>query len=75
MRWISASGTLLHAMRGAGPGAWMMLVINTAISLLMIGATRSRALVPGRMQALAEMSYEFVASTLRSSAGPEGMCS
>jgi YggT family protein len=32
--WISASGTLLHAMRGAGPGAWMMLVINTATSLL-----------------------------------------
>jgi len=36
VRWISASGTLLHAMRGAGPGAWMMLVINTAISLLMM---------------------------------------
>lgn len=36
VRWISASGTFLHAMRGAGPGAWMMLVINTAISLLMM---------------------------------------
>ncbi|MEA2915221.1 MAG: F-type H+-transporting ATPase subunit a, partial [Bradyrhizobium sp.] len=33
----------------------------------------SRALVPGRMQAVAEMSYEFVANTLRSTAGSEGM--
>jgi F-type H+-transporting ATPase subunit a len=48
--------------------ALYMLLALLAISLLMIGATRSRALVPGRMQMLAEM-----ASTLRSSAGPEGM--
>jgi len=53
--------------------ALFMLFALLAISLLMIGATRPRALVPGRMQALAEMSYEFVASTLRSSAGTEGM--
>src|SRR6202022_3512405 len=33
----------------------------------------SRALVPGRLQTAAEMSYEFIASTLRSTAGPEGM--
>ncbi len=53
--------------------ALFMLFALLVISLLMIGATRSRALVPGRMQALAEMSYEFVATTLRSSAGTEGM--
>ena len=53
--------------------ALFMLLALALISLLMIGATRSRALVPGRMQAVAEMSYEFVASTLQSSAGPEGM--
>ena len=39
----------------------------------MIGATASRALVPGRMQSVAEISYEFVATTLRQSAGTEGM--
>ena len=39
----------------------------------MIGATASRALVPGRMQSVAEISYEFVANTLRQSAGSEGM--
>jgi len=41
------------------------------ISLLMIGA--GRKLVPGRFQSIAEISYEFVANTLRSSAGAEGM--
>jgi F-type H+-transporting ATPase subunit a len=41
------------------------------ISLLMIGA--GRELVPGRFQSMAEISYEFVANTIRSSAGAEGM--
>ena len=41
------------------------------ISLLMIGA--GRQLVPGRFQSIAEISYEFVANTIRSSAGAEGM--
>jgi F-type H+-transporting ATPase subunit a len=41
------------------------------ISLLMIGA--GRQLVPGRFQSMAEISYEFVANTIRSNAGAEGM--
>ena len=53
--------------------ALYMLIALAAISALMIGATTSRALVPGRMQSMAEMSYEFVANTLRQSAGSEGM--
>jgi F-type H+-transporting ATPase subunit a len=52
----------------------LFMVIGVAVILLFtLGATRSRALVPGRLQTVAEMSYEFVASTLRSTAGPEGM--
>ncbi|HZB36551.1 MAG TPA: F0F1 ATP synthase subunit A [Beijerinckiaceae bacterium] len=43
------------------------------IALLTLLATRDRAVVPGRMQSLVEMSYEFVASTVRGSAGQEGM--
>jgi F-type H+-transporting ATPase subunit a len=50
-----------------------MFIALAVISFLMIGATSSRALVPGRMQAIAEMSFEFIAHTLRSSAGSEGM--
>ena len=43
------------------------------ISLLMIGGMAGRRMVPGRIQSIAELSYEFVASTIRSNAGKEGM--
>jgi len=43
------------------------------ISILMIGGAAGRQLVPGRFQSMAEISYEFVASTVRSTAGAEGM--
>src|SRR6202035_2050367 len=52
--------------------ALFMLISLAIIALLMIGATSARAMVPGRLQAVAEMSYEFVASTLQSTAGSEG---
>ena len=53
--------------------ALYMFIALAVILLLMLGATHSRALVPGRLQSVAEMSYEFVATTLRNSAGTEGM--
>lgn len=53
--------------------ALYMLIAVAGVSLLMIGATSRRAVVPGRMQSVAELTYEFVADMLRSSAGKEGM--
>ncbi len=53
--------------------AVFMLVALGAITALMIGATGRRQLVPSRMQSVAEMSYEFVANTLKTSAGTEGL--
>jgi F-type H+-transporting ATPase subunit a len=53
--------------------ALFMAIAVTGISLLLIGGTRERGLVPGRMQSIAEMSYEFVADMLRSTTGNEGM--
>jgi F-type H+-transporting ATPase subunit a len=53
--------------------ALFMLIVVLSVSALLIGGTWRRALVPGRLQSVAEMSYEFVANTLRSSAGTEGM--
>jgi F-type H+-transporting ATPase subunit a len=53
--------------------ALYMVIALAVITLLMVGATGSRALIPGRLQSVAEISYEFVANTLRSSAGTEGM--
>jgi hypothetical protein len=39
----------------------------------LLGATRGRALVPGRLQMAADLCYNFVADTLRNAAGPDGM--
>jgi F-type H+-transporting ATPase subunit a len=50
-----------------------MLGSVALISLLMIGGVAGRQLVPGRIQSVAELSYEFVANTVRSTAGSEGM--
>jgi F-type H+-transporting ATPase subunit a len=53
--------------------ALYLLVAVVVIALLTTMATRRGSLVPGRIQSLVEMLYEFIASTVRSSAGEEGM--
>jgi F-type H+-transporting ATPase subunit a len=40
---------------------------------LMLGATSARELVPGRLQSIAELAYEFVADTIRNTIGEGGM--
>ena len=50
-----------------------MLAAVAIIVLLSLAATRTAALIPGRLQSLVEMTYEFVAGTVRDSAGEEGM--
>src|ERR1700758_2719598 len=61
-----------HAVYFTNSSAYMLLAV-ALISLLMIGGVAGGQLVPGRLQSMAEISYEFVASTLRSTAGSEGM--
>src|SRR3954463_15952112 len=61
-----------HEIAFTNSSAYMFLAV-AVISLLMIGGSAGRQLVPGRFQSLAELSYEFVANTIRSSAGSEGM--
>jgi F-type H+-transporting ATPase subunit a len=53
--------------------ALFMLIIVVGVTALLLAATAPRAVVPGRLQSIAEVSYEFVANTVRSSAGEEGM--
>src|SRR6185503_15199964 len=48
-----------------------MAIIVLVIAALLLGAPR--ALVPGRFQSIAELSYEFVATTIQSTAGKAGM--
>ena len=52
--------------------AAFMVVAVICISALMILSVRSRALVPGRWQLLAEMSYTFIAKMLTDTVGKEG---
>jgi F-type H+-transporting ATPase subunit a len=51
---------------------FMVLTVAAASGFLLL-STRGRGLVPTRWQSAAEVTYEFVAQTLRDSAGNEGM--
>ena len=51
---------------------FMGLTVVAASAFLML-STRGRGLVPTRWQSAAELTYEFMAQTLRESAGSEGM--
>lgn len=50
---------------------WMVIGLMASSSFLLM-ATRKKALVPGRMQASAEILYEFIASMIRENTGPKG---
>lgn len=49
--------------------ALMMTVVVVLITALTVLSTRKAALVPGRWQSIAEMSYEFVADMIDTNAG------
>jgi F-type H+-transporting ATPase subunit a len=51
--------------------AYMLLSV-ALISLVMIVGSRHRALVPGRLQGIAETAHDFVADMLESTTGKEG---
>lgn len=50
---------------------FMVLTIIT-ISLFLIGGMRKGALVPGRWQSMAELSYVFIANMIKDTVGSEG---
>lgn len=50
-----------------------MLATVAAASALLYFSTAGRSLIPGRLQSVSEMAYEFVANTLRDAAGTSGM--
>jgi F-type H+-transporting ATPase subunit a len=53
--------------------ALFMVVTVALVVAFMLVPTAGRAVIPGRWQSLAEMSYEFIASTVKQTAGTEGM--
>jgi F-type H+-transporting ATPase subunit a len=50
---------------------WMAVAVIAVYALVMLGS-RHGSMVPGRLQALVEMSYEFIADMLGSTVGREG---
>jgi F-type H+-transporting ATPase subunit a len=50
-----------------------MVIALGVIAFVMVFGTRAKALVPGRLQSAAEILYEFVADTITSTIGKEGM--
>jgi F-type H+-transporting ATPase subunit a len=50
----------------------MMVIAVVAITAFLTLSVRSRALVPGRWQSMAEVFYEFIANMLRDNVGAEG---
>jgi F-type H+-transporting ATPase subunit a len=51
---------------------WMAISVAVVYWLLMAGI-RHGSMVPGRLQSIVEMTYEFVAAMVRDNAGKEGM--
>ena len=51
---------------------WMAIAIIAVTSFLTM-SMRGRALVPGRTQSMAELSYEFIANMIRENAGQSSM--
>lgn len=51
----------------------MMVITVACVALWLFLSTSKKSLIPGRAQSIAEISYEFIADMLRSSAGKEGM--
>lgn len=50
----------------------MVLVVGIGSAFLFLAATKGK-LVPGRLQSVGELFYEFISSTLRENAGEEGL--
>ncbi|HEV2650559.1 MAG TPA: F0F1 ATP synthase subunit A, partial [Rhizomicrobium sp.] len=51
----------------------LMVVVVIGAALFLTLAMGSRRLVPGRAQSMAELSYEFVANMINTSAGEDGL--
>jgi F-type H+-transporting ATPase subunit a len=72
----------LHRIFHINLGGWDVSFTNSALFMLLavaittvffMAATQARSLVPGRLQSVAEITHDFVASMVRESMGKDGM--
>ena len=89
MSEASGEGLMFHPMDqfivkplfGAGPVHWYtptnammwMMVSVLAIILLLVIGTRGRAVVPSRIQSVAELAYGFIHKMVEDVAGKDGL--
>ena len=78
IRPLMYGNRMLHAHVGqhefvfTNQSLWMCIVVGVSSLFLTLAVARPQ-LVPGRMQSIAELCYEFVANMIRSAAGEDGM--
>ncbi|HEY7843823.1 MAG TPA: F0F1 ATP synthase subunit A [Bradyrhizobium sp.] len=61
-----------HEIYFTNASAYMLLAV-VITSVLMIGGSAGKRLVPSRFQSIAEITYEFIAASIRGNAGADGM--
>jgi F-type H+-transporting ATPase subunit a len=61
-----------HEIYFTNASAYMLLAVAIT-SILMIGGSAGKRLVPSRFQSIAEITYEFIAASIRGNAGADGM--
>jgi len=61
-----------HEIYFTNASAYMLLAV-VIITVLMVGGSAGKQLVPTRFQSVAEITYEFIAATVRGNAGADGM--
>ncbi len=61
-----------YALPFTNQSLWMCIVVGVS-SLFLTLAVANPKLVPGRLQSMAELAYEFVADMIRSAAGEDGL--
>ena len=50
----------------------MMIAVLLILNVFLIYATKKKSVVPGRLQSIAEMSYEMIYNTTQSNLGNDG---
>jgi len=61
-----------HPIYFTNQALWMLIIVGLISTFMAVAMTR-RSVVPGRMQSMAELAYEFVANMINTTAGEKGL--
>jgi len=60
-----------HTISWTNSAFWM--VVSAILIVIFFALTTKRKLIPGKMQSMGELSYEFIANMVKDTTGPEAM--